>query len=93
MDTRFSAGPWHLEDTTIRSLDYWPVCEMGLDIAMSKRINADARLIIAAPELFEALQQIVNSVDKGGVAFDKSGEFWDGIEAATAALAKATGEK
>jgi len=53
-----------------------------------ERVAAQARLIVAAPDLLKALQEIVAAAD---------GKGWDvldaGFETARSAIAKATGEQ
>lgn len=56
MSTKHTPGPWLQnlpEDSVIYGADGWPICEMGGN--NHARVEADACLIAAAPDLLEAL--------------------------------------
>ena len=77
-DPKWTPGPWSADEFEIRSADR-VICE-------AFQGEEDATLIAAAPELYEALNNIVGSMAL---------EFGDDCEeviAARAALAKARGE-
>ncbi len=106
-------GPWHLvmSDNATPHINHehgddWTdiadlkgrVCVMPAEIMQSFNSLANARLIVAAPDLLAALQNLLDRVkdlDDAGPAH----EMWqsDGlradIAASSAAIAKATGEK
>lgn len=69
MEMKWTKGPWKQslpDDTAIIGADGWPVCETGVHQDYDEhfeRMEADARLIAAAPELFEALQALVGPQD------------------------------
>jgi hypothetical protein len=80
-------GPWTVEGpVALRGGDYWSVILPGLeepiDLYAADNGEANARLIAAAPDLLEALQEIIkwNEV-----------QHWFNFNAARAAIAKATG--
>lgn len=54
--------------------------------------DADAVLIAAAPELLDALADMLRTMDQHGCGFEaSSGDFWKAVRDARAAIAKATG--
>ena len=53
--------------------------------------RANARLIAAAPELLEALRELVEDVESYGFAHPDGGRFEPCIDRALAAIAKAEG--
>jgi len=79
-------GPGYYDNPSIFGSDGSEVA--GCDEYMIFNTEADVRLIVAAPDLLEALQAIANGI-----------EFWDSYPPehpygkARAAIAKATGEK
>lgn len=83
--SKFTKGPWHTNGAFIGG----PLSSEGDDIVSSLRYrgdeetNANAHLIAAAPEMYEALNNIIN---------DCSGFMDEYLEPAIEALAKARGE-
>lgn len=100
MTTKFTPGPWRQtlpDDTAIVGADGWPVCETGVHQDYDEhfeRMEADARLIAAAPELFMALQWAMQFVPYPHAvgSQDYAEGFTAKRTAALSALAKATGE-
>jgi hypothetical protein len=93
MSNKFTHGPWIVEQDVIDddySLDYLRVVTADAEVAGQVLIEADARLIAAAPELLAALEQIER------LGREADGNFVDVramlSEIARAAIAKATGE-
>ena len=91
MEFKGTKGEWKiqpqkdgiLKDITCREFSYWFVAQ---DIG-----EHDAKLIAAAPELLEALQELLNQ-DRIKVSIKESGElsiFNDKIEACNKAIKKA----
>ena len=67
--------------------------ELRPDIAKQIQSEADARLIAAAPDILEALQDFLNWSDSVYYGEDTSRELVKTKVKARAALAKATGEQ
>jgi hypothetical protein len=94
----FTPGPWDAGGRiiTVWGSDLTPIDAPEKSVAFVPSANgADARLIAAAPELYEALETFVTEY----VELVESGDagFWDAeqegkVKAARAALAKARGE-
>lgn len=88
-DPKWTPGPWKQslpDDTAIYGADGWPVCETGVNQGYDEhfeRIEADARLIAAAPDLYEALVAIYDAW------YNLDGSDYRRLKAA---LAKANGE-
>ncbi|WWA79547.1 hypothetical protein Kintu_gp55 [Xanthomonas phage Kintu] len=90
---RYTPGPWSIGETDPDTAEIEIVSEgrpyicLVLPGAVDDRTEANARLIAAAPELLEALTEIVAAAD---------GDGWKQLDAtfstARAAIAKATGE-
>ena len=92
-DKKHTPGPWKtqphisLDRLEIRDADGRRIAECAMDFPMSaKTHDANASLIAAAPELLEALQEIVTAAD---------GEGWSQLDAgftkARTAISKAIG--
>lgn len=92
-ETKFSKGPWSVAPVDLRDGRYWSVCTVpdaeAIDIHEEDNGHANAHLIAAAPDLYAALSQIVDSV-----ARTASGEVCQTSDftAARAALSRARGE-
>lgn len=93
MEKKHTPGPWKaqthisLDRMEIRDANGRRIAECAMDFPMSaKTHDANASLIAAAPELLEALQEIVTAAD---------GEGWSQLDAsftkARAAISKASG--
>ena len=91
----FSKGPWFVGDAKdARSIRYWIVQDIdtwdetvaAVPDHPDKNSIANAHLIAAAPELYEALANLINRMD----GMDKM-VHGDAIDAGFAALAKANG--
>jgi hypothetical protein len=84
----YTPGPWQYK-LSIYGMKYRYV-QIGKEenYTTAELIPADARLISAAPDLYEALKEIVDAAD---------GDGWDQLDAtftrARAALKKARGER
>lgn len=90
MSAQHTPGPW-VAKYSVHFKRFQIVDVMG-EVCASVSIyganpDANARLVAAAPELFEALQLLLDARDEGDVASWSS--VWD---AAEAAIAKARGE-
>jgi hypothetical protein len=100
MSDKHTPGPWHADGleiwatkavrfnlTTVGTPMIAAVCAHA-DMEGGSPANANARLIAAAPDLLESLQEIVAAADGAG---------WSQLDAtlakARAAIAKATGEQ
>ena len=85
----YTPGPWTAQpDPKAIMGDDWCIGAQGYIDMIAVCSERDARLIAAAPDLYEALKEIVDAADGTG---------WDQLEAtftrARAALKKARGEK
>jgi hypothetical protein len=96
-NTQHTPGPWSLEDRGTKFIVSKPgdgyitreVCRMDSSTMAAFAQEANARLIAAAPDLLEALQAIA-SIDVHSALTEAEA---DAIHAAaSAAIAKATGE-
>lgn len=99
--TKHTQGPWHvvIEDGKpgVKSLDDFYITNT-IDAAGYESDNdtmfANARLIAAAPELLEALEGVFHACllanEDESIPFELDGDL---LDAARAAIAKATGEK
>jgi hypothetical protein len=99
--SKYTPGPWRLNDNTKywkNNIFSVTVRKHGVHAAAVANIPAratipvseawaNARLISAAPELFEALNTFPQSLDW------TDAELWEWSKKARAALAKATGEE
>jgi len=92
--TKHTPGPWIAYDF---AADWWvanpeddsgPMLRVGSDHA---RREANAHLIAAAPELFEAAMAIKKALEYGS-GFEMHEEFWSAIKLLDVAIASATGE-
>lgn len=80
-------GPWHWEGKVLCNDEHI----VGGDSWVFN--DADKRLIAAAPELLEALQEMVAIVKKNTYPQpDKPSSTWGRMEAAEAVIAKALGQ-
>jgi hypothetical protein len=94
--TKYTPGPWEFDDK--HSSGFPLLCLYAADnrnpfhgSRSDDEQNANARLIAAAPELLEALRAITDQLERiGDTRYDKDGQY---IDAARAAIAKATGEQ
>lgn len=77
MSTEHTPGPWKAFGTAV----YFPGIRGGFDLRSCPNPEANARLIAAAPDLLDALKEVVR-------ISDRKHDAWD---AARAAIAKATG--
>lgn len=80
-EPKFTPGPWYVDGTFVTNDEDLDICSMG-DVAW----EANAHLIAAAPELYEALRDLIAYCDPTGDYID------DELVWARAALAKARGE-
>lgn len=91
MNTKHTAGPWKIDDALDLPLAVIQDNEMGEGIAeLGERTpenEANARLIAAAPELLEALQEMMSRYGSKNSGFDN-----EETAKARAAIAKAKGE-
>jgi len=94
MKTQHTPGPWRFEQATktIRSIpeNYWLATMDSWDGAVNHESNA--RLIAAAPELFEALERLLAWADmqRDSMAYESARRE---IGQARVAIAKATGKQ
>lgn len=94
-ETKHTPGPWHVGEVAILDRDTgqerpdphsaWVHNDGSFEVSLiSSDASADARLIAAAPDMLEALIDLVK----------EASEYYEGgkLGAARAAVAKATGE-
>ena len=92
MATRFTPGPWHYDDHMVYGgpkMEY--VCEVS-GAASNEFHKANAALISAAPEMYEAMERIMHYAEMGAAACDVFTSEQPEFVAARKALAKARGE-
>jgi hypothetical protein len=98
--TSFTPGPWYLRDKmrmfsdgqeTAFCIDAAPTCCVADVWSDDDRAQANANLIAAAPEMYEALNEIFNELDGRYDGAPDSRVLWMGehITRIRAALAKA----
>ena len=100
VETKFTKGEWEWRDSKTCEGKNVQLLEGGDDrnvlyhYAAWPVSDADMALIAAAPELFEACQDLIAQVDQGHDAFDTtmSPSVKAAFEKAKAALVKARGE-
>lgn len=110
-ETKFTPGPWHVQkgfNTIFTTSD--PAKQTGITIAIAKVLddqvgsqsecNANASLIAAAPDLYEALKEVLLAERLGTrppetamQAEEKLDRIKYAVNKAEAALAKARGEQ
>jgi hypothetical protein len=94
MSTQHTKGPWKFgssNDDSVYKRNIGGSDGYHVAVASSREddeVDANARLIAAAPDLLEALQSIVDM----DVAYQRGPKVEDAVEVARAAIAKATGE-
>lgn len=94
MAMKHTPGPWMLEASGIRVLTApgrSPI-DMGFSGLTQEHDKANARLIVAAPELLAALKLAVSYAEAMERALNVSGQRNATLEDARAAIAKAEGE-
>lgn len=104
-ETKWAKSPWHVVqygdgDSLVICSDVdgnWRICFMathGGSQSSRKRIQAEADLIAAAPDLYAALEAIMMIVNGDGISANYRGDtrdLDDAISDARAALSKARG--
>ncbi len=90
METKFTPGPWVVCDSGLAVRDgHTTLCEVPRGVEILKdEDEANMRLISAAPDLFEALEDLMLCHAEGGYVQPDPEVF----EVARAALKKARGE-
>ena len=94
--TQHTPGPWHSQRPHGSDIPVWGVDEksrgcvalVNMSAERATEAAANARLIAAAPEMYEALKALVESLDWEA---KRSGTTYAGHEDARAAIAKAEG--
>lgn len=101
MTTKFTPGPWSVtgDNSYIfswKSLDKGgmprPICGPAIIPSEHEENVANAHLISAAPELYEALEKIVQDVQQTSTGGITGPGYWEALDEAREALAKARGE-
>ena len=94
-ETKHTPGPWKTSYTNLSVV----IAENGAVVARASKLNglvnlqANARLIAAAPELLEALESIASMYDYEASCGDLASRLYEATCLARAAIAKATGEQ
>jgi hypothetical protein len=83
-------GPWSLNGTAIEGEDEW-IASVDPENDETEHGSANAQLLLAAPDLLKALQDIVTYCDCAPPTGDKR-ILYELYQAAKAAIAKAVGE-
>lgn len=90
-------GPWQFRDGGIETLNYHPIARINDDPAFKVQMEANARLIAAAPELLEAAEQSLIHLEVMVLPYakdkDEISSVKDVIEICKAAIAKARGQE
>ena len=99
MGNKFTQGPWRVEDDGRERLEITcdarkdrvavAFVEVGFDEPFESEQEANARLLSAAPELFEALKILLKHVTSQHLSLEEQA---DGITKARAAISKAAAE-
>ena len=88
MSKKHTPGPWYIDGPAITSHTYH-----RLDcIVENVDTLANAKLIAAAPELLEALEQVLIEYDEVDLAYGEPQSFTSAINEARRVIAKARGE-
>jgi hypothetical protein len=99
-ETKFTPGPWRLADHSYTFIISKPgdgyitrdVCRMDASTMSAFQQKANAHLIAAAPELYEALEEL--HAQQNGPPLEKYKTRWEkAMRKTEAALAKARGEE
>jgi len=94
MNTKFTPGPWEVHHGV--DVTGYPVFYIhgfsGPEKRDKETLDANTHLIAAAPELYEALDEVLRSLSNPALADYLDDEDLGRIESAKAALAKANGE-
>lgn len=90
-ETKWTPGPWSFQEIDPSDKD-WGACEIWADPSdepvSTMVLSVDnARLIASAPELYEALDQLLDDMGEDGLSVCRAAK-----DQARAALAKARGE-
>lgn len=84
--TGFTKGPWVNVGGWVDAESGGIICSLSaVDMKSESVSDANAHLIAAAPELYEALDELVSYMELNGV-------FISSLDSAVSALAKARGE-
>ncbi len=92
-----TAGPWEVgdaPDSRVAVYGHGNVCVAVVGEQGYPVVDADARLIAAAPELLDAARDLVSMFERGyvrGQTESTGNAFIDGVDKMRAAIAKATG--
>ena len=89
-------GPWHVCDADIAVNPFIVVDDANMSVAdcacFSTRREANARLIAAAPDLLEALRQVMGWIDGWDPNFIHDADWPETAHHIRAAISRATGE-
>lgn len=77
METKFTKGPWHFDG----GADWSVHAASGAVIAEVYDSRADATLIAAAPDLYEAMEEAVGAIDQCIAVFERDPVTLGGIAA------------
>ena len=86
-----TAGPWKVVEATVQSEEY-VICDCdGFGDGAAPQIEANARLVAAAPDLLDALEELVerDRAEAAEAGFTDDEMTW--LEDARRAIAKAKG--
>lgn len=91
--TKHTPGPWRIHGRVIRVPGRGVIAEIpGPETVGVFDWLDNARLIAAAPDLLEAVKQMIGVYDDYGAGFYNQDEFVEGVDKARAAIAKAEGK-
>lgn len=100
MTTKHTPGPWNFHPCDAYATCFDVLCEKGYYVATThdgvrgdRNADANARLIAAAPDLLEALQNIAEYWNQDQNEAAMADACWHAIHTARAAIAKATGDQ
>ena len=87
----FTPGPWEAVKFTVPGHEFWVATIKGGDIKPTEKGlegRANARLIAAAPDMYEALKQVLGWIDSWETSFDDDPEWLETRHRIDAILSK-----
>jgi len=92
MQEQNTEGPWEVSFSQINAGKHECIVQFGFNIRENPKAYANARLIAAAPELLEALQNLYGWMQSNAVKGARGPNLRQAIDTAENAINKAKGE-
>lgn len=91
--TKHTPGPWRIV-SGIDVVDFYDysICSVATSNKTQAERKANARLIAAAPDMYDALKNIMHGIDTGAITSDHDETFANAIKQANAAISAAEGK-